>query len=150
MNFLEFEQELPVSIDSAWSFFSDPRNLKEITPPSMNFRIMNKLPKSIYEGMFIEYRVAPLLGIEMDWVTEITHVREPYFFIDEQRVGPYQIWHHEHHFEEQRKGVKMTDKLYYSLPFGPLGNMIHSLVVQKKILEIFEFRRQKMEILFGS
>ncbi len=148
MQHLEFIQILPVNLKVAWDFFSNPSNLKGITPPYMNFRIINDLPEVFYEGMFIEYRVAPLAGISMEWITEITHIRAPYFFIDEQRIGPYAIWHHEHHFEETPGGIKMTDKLYYSLPFGFPGKFIDKLIVKNKVMDIFRYRNQKITSLF--
>lgn len=149
MRHLIFSQNFPISMGEAWDFFSNPANLGKITPPAMNFRIIHHLPDKIYEGMFIQYRVSPIAGIPMEWITEITHVMEPFFFIDEQRKGPYAIWHHEHHFEEVAGGVKMTDKLYYSLPFGGLGKMLDKLFVKNKVQEIFEFRREVLQSFFG-
>jgi ligand-binding SRPBCC domain-containing protein len=145
---LIFTQKLPITLEKAWSFFSNPYNLREITPPQMNFQIQHTLPEKVYEGMFIGYKVSPLAGIPMEWVTEITHVKEPYFFIDEQRKGPYEIWHHEHHFEEIENGILMTDKLYYSLPFGFLGRAVNRLVVRNKVLDIFGYRKKVLENLF--
>ena len=143
-----FSQILPITLEEAWSFFSNPYNLSKITPPAMNFRIQHTLPEKIYEGMFIEYRVSPLAGFPVEWVTEITRVKEHSYFIDEQRKGPYSIWHHEHHFEEVKDGVLMTDKLYYSLPFGVIGRVINSLIVRNKVLSIFQYRRKILEELF--
>lgn len=145
-----FTQILPISLEKAWSFFSNPYNLSEITPPEMNFQVQRTLPEKIYEGMFIEYRVSPLAGIPMEWVTEITHVKGPFFFIDEQRKGPYAIWHHEHHFEEIPEGVKMTDILHYHVPFGWLGKIVNSVIIRKKVLSIFEYRKKILTNLFGS
>lgn len=142
MRRFEFVQTLPISMEEAWSFFSNPTNLGKITPPEMNFRIIGNLPQKVYEGMFIVYKVSPLAGIPMQWVTEITHVREPHFFIDEQRNGPYSIWHHEHHFEQLPEGIKMTDILYYSVPFGWLGQLVDMLLVKRKVLDIFEYRKK--------
>jgi ligand-binding SRPBCC domain-containing protein len=150
MKQLIFKHELPLSPQEAWFFFSNPCNLAEITPPSMNFRIRNSLPPAIYEGMIIEYGVSPMWNISMEWITEITHVNAPYYFVDEQRVGPYKIWHHEHHFRESAKGVEMTDILWYSVPFGFLGKWIDFLIVGKKVSEIFAYRKQKLDELFES
>src|SRR5688572_25328174 len=102
------KQFLPVDFDKAWDFFSSPKNLNEITPPGMVFEIVSELPEKMYEGIFIVYRLSPFLNIPMQWVTEITHIREKQFFVDEQRKGPYKIWHHEHHFEKVEGGVMMT------------------------------------------
>lgn len=150
MERLIFTQILPISLEKAWSFFSNPYNLEKITPAGMNFQVRHLLPDKIYEGMFIEYRVSPLAGIPMEWVTEITHVKEPFFFIDEQRKGPYSIWHHEHHFEEIPEGVKMTDKLYYQVPFGGIGKIVNAVIVRNKVLSIFEYRKKILINLFGS
>jgi ligand-binding SRPBCC domain-containing protein len=144
----EFIQELPITIQEAWNFFSNPQNLRKITPPFMNFIIINDLPHQMYEGLFIEYRVSPVAGIPMEWVTEITHVKPPLFFIDEQRKGPYSIWHHEHHFEEIPGGTKMKDILYYSVPFGWLGKIINNLVIKRKVLSIFEYRKIVLHNMF--
>jgi len=150
MHRFEFIQILPISMEEAWSFFSNPTNLGKITPPEMNFRIIGNLPQKVYEGMFIVYKVSPLAGIPMQWVTEITHVREPHFFIDEQRKGPYSIWHHEHHFEQVPEGIKMTDILYYSVPFGWLGKLVDMLLVKRKVLDIFTFRKQVLLKLYNQ
>ncbi len=150
MRRFEFIQILPISMEEAWSFFSNPTNLGKITPPEMNFRIIGNLPQKVYEGMFIVYKVSPLAGIPMQWVTEITHVREPHFFIDEQRKGPYSIWHHEHHFEQVPEGIKMTDILYYSVPFGWLGKLVDMLLVKRKVLDIFTFRKQVLLKLYNQ
>lgn len=145
-----FRQVLPISTGKAWEFFSDPRNLGVITPPSMDFRIIKTLPKTIYPGMLIEYKVSPLLGISMEWITEITHVNAPYYFVDEQRKGPYKIWHHEHHFRETPNGVEMTDILWYNIPLGVLGKLIDNLLVNRKVIEIFAYRKKKLEELFEA
>ena len=115
MEVLKQEQFLPISIQQAWKFFATPRNLNEITPADMTFEITSPLPDKMYEGLIITYRIKPLLNIAVDWVTEITHIREMEFFIDEQRSGPYKIWHHEHHFKAVDGGVIMTDLLYYDI-----------------------------------
>ncbi len=145
---LEFKHFLPISIEHAWDFFSNPANLSRITPPEMNFIIKTKLPEKVYPGMIIVYTVSPLAGIPMKWVTEITHVNEPHFFVDEQRTGPYAIWHHEHHFEKVAGGVMMTDKLYYKVPMGILGNLVDSMMIRKKVEGIFIHREKALNQLF--
>ena len=131
---LERKTTLPISIDKAWSFFSDPRNLAKITPETMNFEILTQnLPKSIYSGLLVQYTVTPLLGLKMKWLTEIKHVKEPFYFIDEQKSGPYSLWYHEHSFSESGNHTIMTDKVSYALPFSILGNISHSIFVRKKI-----------------
>lgn len=147
---LEFQMFLPVSREEAWEFFSTPLNLNRITPPEMNFIIRSALPEKAYPGLIIVYTVSPLAGIPLTWVTEITHIREPDFFVDEQRAGPYRIWHHEHHFRPVAGGVMMTDKLFYKVPFGPVGTLADKLLVRKKILNIFRFREKALKKLYET
>ena len=97
---LERTQRIPISLEEAWKFFQNPSNLSKITPSEMGFQILSEVPDQMYSGLFIHYKVTPLLGIRMNWTTEITHVKRPHYFVDEQRVGPYRIWHHEHHFKK--------------------------------------------------
>jgi len=147
---LSVKQELPVGLSEAWDYFSTPVNLAEITPAHMGFRITSKVPQKMYTGQIISYRVAPLPGIKINWVTEITHVEKDKFFVDEQRFGPYSMWHHEHHFKEINKGVMMTDKVSYKIPFGPLGHIAQSLFVEKQLIRIFEYRVKVLEEKFGK
>ena len=147
LNVLKKKQELPISIEKAWEFFSNPANLSKITPGEMNFRILTELPDKIYTGLIIEYKVSPFSGINSSWVTEITSVNEPYFFIDEQRFGPYKFWHHQHIFMETDNGVLMKDIVSYILPFGLIGNMALPLV-RKKLSGIFEYRQKVLKELF--
>ena len=131
-------------------FISSPANLKNITPEYMGFDIVSEnLPEKMYPGMMIAYKVSPLLGIKMNWVTEITHVKEPEYFVDEQRVGPYRIWHHQHHIQKIDEGVLMTDIVDYLPPFGLIGRMVNALVIEKQLAGIFNFRTQKLVEVFG-
>jgi len=141
-------QNLPIGIDEAWDFFSNPNNLKVITPEWLNFKVTSKLPNRMYAGMIISYKVHPVLGIPNNWVTEITHVEEPFYFVDEQRFGPYKLWHHQHHFKETENGVEMTDIINYALPFDPLSRPLNSLLVEKKVKNIFEYREKKLKEMF--
>lgn len=135
------EQLLPVSRERAWQFFCDPHNLQHITPAEMRFTVKNDPPRGqIYPGMIIEYSIRPVLGIPLYWMTEITHVNEGFSFIDEQRFGPYQFWHHQHLFEETSEGTLMKDIVHYRLPLGPLGTLAHGLFVRKQLEGIFNFR----------
>ena len=145
------EQAVPVDLKTAWDFFSSPENLPKITPPHMGFEITGNLkPEKMYAGQIISYIVKPLAGIPMRWVTEITHVRDHEFFVDEQRFGPYKFWHHQHHFREIPGGVLMTDIIHYAIPFGPLGSLANQLLVKKELEKIFSFRKKSLETLFGS
>ncbi len=144
------KQFLPINIETAWEFFSNPNNLPVITPPWLNFEITTRLDDKMYAGMIITYLVRPLLNIPTTWVTEITHVRQPYFFVDEQRFGPYKFWHHQHIFRESQGGIEMEDIVSYAVPFGFIGKMVNRFIISKKIKEIFSFRSQKLEQLFCS
>jgi len=144
----QWDQVIPGDLNAVWNFFSRPENLQKITPREMNFRIQSNIAgKKMYEGMMIVYKVSPLLGIDMTWATEITHIREGVHFIDEQRVGPYAMWHHEHWFEETGDGVRMSDLLHYAIPFGPLGTLANALLVDRKIESIFSHRKQVIDKL---
>ena len=141
-------QFIKTDVEKAWDFFSNPANLKVITPPYLGFEVKTELPKKMYSGLFINYKVSPLLGIKLDWTTEITHVDELRFFVDEQRIGPYKIWHHEHHFVEKDGGIEMTDIVSYQLPFGLLGKLVHPFLVAPKLKEIFAYRFKIVDELF--
>jgi ligand-binding SRPBCC domain-containing protein len=143
-------QRLPVPIAEAWAFFSDPRNLGRITPPWMRFEIISPVPARAYAGLLITYRVRPLAGIPVTWVTEITHMCEPYLFVDEQRVGPYRFWHHQHLFREVMGGVEMEDIVHYALPLGWLGLIVNRLMVAPRLREIFAYRRRVLEQQFTA
>lgn len=145
---LKRTQFIKTSMAEAWNFFSSPKNLQVITPPYLGFEIQSELPEKMYPGLFISYKVSPLLGIKLNWTTEITHVSEPHFFVDEQRVGPYTIWHHEHHFVQKEGGIEMTDIVSYKLPLGFLGRLVHPFLVAPKLNEIFAFRFKKVDELF--
>jgi ligand-binding SRPBCC domain-containing protein len=135
---------------TCWDFFSRPENLKKITPEYMGFDIKVELPEKMYEGQMIEYTVRPLFGIPMSWITEIKTVKENQFFVDEQRKGPYTIWHHEHHFKEVEGGVEMTDIVTYVVPLGILGKIVHPLIVKGKLEEILKHRFSQVEKIYNQ
>jgi ligand-binding SRPBCC domain-containing protein len=143
-------QIIPASLDHVWSFFADPKNLNMMTPPDMNFEIISGGNVCMYEGQIIEYRVEFVRGLRSLWLTEIAHVREGAYFVDEQRVGPYRFWYHEHLFEPQSDGVKMTDQVTYAVPFGLLGDLVNAIWVQHRLAYIFDYRHQKIIELFGA
>ena len=153
MSYFQFksEQKLNASLDEVWNFISSPNNLKTITPDYMGFEVVTKgLSETMYPGMVIGYKVSPLAGIKLNWLTEITHVVEGSYFVDEQRVGPYSIWHHQHKIKPFEGGVLMTDIVTYKPPFGWFGILLNTLVIKNKLAEIFAFRTKKMEELFNS
>jgi ligand-binding SRPBCC domain-containing protein len=145
------ELRLNATLDEVWAFFSHANNLQRITPKHMNFRVTSgDLPDEIYPGMIITYKVSPLLGIPLFWMTEITHVVPGKHFVDEQRRGPYKMWHHEHHFREAPEGgVIMKDIVHYQLPMGFLGSIAHWLFVRKQLTDIFEYRKCQVKELFS-
>ncbi len=143
-------QRLPIALDEAWDFFSDPRNLAVITPPEMGFVVQTELPPRMHPGLIIKYKVRPLFNVPLTWVTEITHVVEHQLFVDEQRFGPYRFWHHQHHFREIPGGVEMRDIVHYDVGFGPIGNVANFLVVRPRVQAIFDFRRGVLEQRFGG
>ena len=150
-------QILPISLEEAWNFFSSPLNLQKITPAYMQFKILSDVPEEIYPGLIIPYTIKPVAGITMKWVTEITHVhqvskesvQDHSYFVDVQLSGPYKSWHHEHHFRKIEGGIEMKDILYYELPFGFLGRVVHKAYVRKKIEEIFDYRFKVLGEMYG-
>jgi ligand-binding SRPBCC domain-containing protein len=147
---LESTQKIPASMEEVWDFMSSPKNLKEITPSYMGFEITSKTRgEKMYPGMIISYKVSPVLGIKMTWVTEITHVDALKYFVDEQRVGPYRIWHHEHHIKAIDGGVLMEDIITYEPPFGFLGAIANSLFIKNQLKEIFDYRFEAVVKKFG-
>lgn len=146
-----WKQFIPRSLDKVWLFFSRPENLNALTPENMSFEILSDIKDTeMYEGMMVMYKISPFLGIKMDWVTEITYIKDQHYFIDEQRFGPYALWHHEHHFEEQEGGVLMTDMLHYKVPYGIIGTIADAVLVNNKIEQIFAFRKKAIEQLFSE
>jgi len=144
-------QKLPVTITQIWNFISSPSNLKEITPEHMGFIVTsNSGSEKMYPGMIITYKVSPLFGIKLNWVTEITQVKENEYFVDEQRIGPYSMWHHEHKIEPIEDGVLMTDIVTYQPPMGILGALANSLLIKNQLQQIFDYRTIALEKRFGK
>jgi ligand-binding SRPBCC domain-containing protein len=147
---LSSKQKLPITVDEAWGFLSSPKNLKTITPDYMSFDIISGVEKPMFAGQIIQYIVTPILGIKTNWVTEITHVVDKHYFVDEQRFGPYALWHHKHFIKEIEGGVEMEDIIDYKVPLGFLGRLVHPILVKPKLTEIFNYRTQKLIELFGE
>ncbi len=144
------KQNLPITIQEAWEFLSNPKNLKTITPDYMGFIIESGADRPMFPGQIIQYIVTPVLGIKTKWVTEITHVQELRYFVDEQRFGPYSLWHHKHFLKEIPGGVEMEDVIHYKIPMGFIGQLVHPILVKPKLDEIFDYRRKKLIDLFGE
>lgn len=142
-------QVLPISISEAWDFFSSPKNLGVITPKEMNFVIVSMSGgDKMYAGQIISYKVNVLPLMRMRWVTEITYVKEPEYFTDEQRSGPYSLWHHKHHFKAVEGGVEMTDEVDYALPLGILGRLAHAIFVKREVNRIFDHLYKVLKAYF--
>ena len=147
---LRSKQNIPITLQEAWDFLSDSNNLKVITPPYMGFKTLSGGDRPMFAGQIIQYLVTPVMGIPTKWVTEITHVEPLKYFVDEQRYGPYSLWHHKHFIKEIPGGVEMEDIVDYRLPMGILGQMAHPFLVEPKLNEIFKFREKKLIELFGE
>jgi ligand-binding SRPBCC domain-containing protein len=147
---LHKKQQLPISLEKAWEFLSNPKNLKVITPDYMSFNIVSNIDRPLYTGQIIQYIVTPLLGIKTQWVSEITHIEEKKYFVDEQMYGPYALWHHKHFVKEIPGGVELEDIIDYKVPLGWLGQVVHPFLVKPKLEEIFNYRQEKLLELFGE
>jgi ligand-binding SRPBCC domain-containing protein len=150
MHRMKVTHKLPLSMDDCWKFFSTPKNLQVITPAKLNFKMLfEDVEEEMYPGQIIGHIIHPVWNIPIKWLTQITHMEKHRYFIDEQRAGPYKLWIHEHRFESISNGVEITDTVYYMMPFGILGRMVHAIKVKRDLEHIFSFRSKKLEELFG-
>jgi ligand-binding SRPBCC domain-containing protein len=149
VHILNQQQLIPGSIEELWDFFSSTANLSAITPPYMKFTITSEIEHAIYTSQLMSYKVSPLFGIPLSWVTEITAVKQYESFIDVQKKGPYQLWHHKHDFQQTDKGILMTDVVHYQLPLYFLGDIVHSLFIKQQLRNIFDYRHEKIGQIFG-
>lgn len=145
---LFYEQKINTDLDNLWKFISSPKNLSKITPSYMDFKILSKVPNEMYEGLIISYTVKPILGVKMNWVTEITHIKDRKYFVDEQRKGPYKMWHHEHILIETDNGIIMKDIISYIPPFGVLGQILNVFFIKKQVEGIFKYRTEVLNKIF--
>jgi len=143
-------QFLPMTIDDAWAFFATPKNLEAMTPPFLNFKILSEVPDVVHSGLMIEYRIRAVGGIPMRWLTEIKHVENRTRFVDEQRIGPFPFWYHEHRFKPVEGGIVMEDEVHYVMPWSVLGAVIHLCFIRHRLLEIFRFRKRYLEERFPN
>ncbi|MEQ9262715.1 MAG: SRPBCC family protein [Owenweeksia sp.] len=144
-------QHIPVSLEQAWTFFSNPANLARLTPPQMNFKVLGEdLPDEVYEDLIVRFRVAALPGFRVNWTSVISKVVPMVYFADVQVEGPFKYWHHQHSFRETDTGVEITDELHYLPPFGIIGKLFHPLIVKRKLSETFEYRYQKINEVFEN
>ncbi|MFW5730582.1 MAG: SRPBCC family protein [Desulfonatronovibrionaceae bacterium] len=147
---LQYEQILPLDPEQAWSFFSSPENLCRITPSWLCFDIIHQDSACMYAGMIFQYRIKAVAGLPMTWVTEITRADPPFFFVDEQRMGPYLFWHHQHHFQPVNKQTRMTDTVHYALPYDPFSRPLHAFLVKPRLKQIFAFRQAALKEIFPA
>jgi len=147
---LHRRQFLPITLEEAWPFFSTPRNLERITPAFLNFEITSEVPDDIYPGLIITYRIAAVAGVPMTWATEIKHVERLRRFVDEQRIGPYRFWFHEHTFRAVRGGIEMEDTVHYAMPWGLFGRLVHGVFIRARLNAIFDFRREYLASLWPT
>jgi len=140
---------LPISLEEAWHFFSNPNNLQKLMPDDMKFEVKSELTDEIYTGQIIKYLVSPFKGFNTTWVTEITHVERLKYFVDIQLYGPYKLWHHKHFFQQVEQGVLVEDLVHYRVPFGKLGELLHPSIIQPKLNSIFQAREKNLESIFG-
>jgi ligand-binding SRPBCC domain-containing protein len=146
---LKTVQIIPAGLEEAWNFFSNPENLAAITPKQLGFSMVSHHHNTMYAGQLIEYTIKPLFGISLYWMTEITHVQDKEYFVDEQRFGPYAFWHHQHHFKQIHNAVEMTDIVHYKIPFWFIGDLANTFIVRKKLRQIFEYRYKVIEEKYG-
>jgi ligand-binding SRPBCC domain-containing protein len=146
---LQREQWIPRPIDEVFAFFADARNLEALTPSWLGFHILS--PESIVmgAGASIVYRLR-WRGLPVRWTTEIALWEPPFRFVDVQRRGPYALWHHTHDFEPHEGGTRMLDRVRYALPLGPLGTLMHRLIVRRDLDLIFAYRAIRIDEFFGS
>ncbi len=149
LNTLIRKQHIYAELSEVWDFFSSPLNLATITPDWLNFVVITDVPKKMYPGMIVEYRVSPILGIPVKWITEITHVDEPFYFVDEQRFGPYKFWHHKHFFKQMDGYIEMIDQVDYIIPYGIFGEILYPYI-SKKLDAIFDYRYIIVESIFNK
>jgi ligand-binding SRPBCC domain-containing protein len=143
-------QNVPITVEKAWQFFATPVNLKKVTPPKMQMKMLDDFEGEMYEGQIIRYKVAPLAGISLPWASEITRIKKHQYFVDSMLEGPFSIWHHQHHFSPISGGTQIKDVVHYKVPLGILGELFHPLLVKKNVAEIFEYRNKQIETLFGK
>lgn len=149
MHRLVKEQHLKISLDDAWDFFSNPANLKTITPDHMGFDITSPIDEEIYEGMIITYEVTPMLNLPLKWMTEISHVKKPFYFVDNQLYGPYKVWHHQHHFTQTDQGVLMQDIVNYVVPLRGIGSLLDRWYIRNQVENIFNHRYKILDKHFN-
>lgn len=147
---LHKKQNIPITLDQAWEFLSDPKNLSVLTPKEMNMTIVSEADRPMYAGQVIQYSVTPVAGIKTKWISEITQYVEGKYFVDLQLYGPYAFWHHQHFIHEIDGGVQMEDIINYKVPFGVLGKLVHPFLVKPKLEQVFNYRKQQLTKLFGA
>lgn len=141
---------VPAPLEEVWHFFSNPSNLKELTPSEMQMQMLSEIPEAMYAGLVLRYRVAPLFGIRLPWASEITVIEPKRYFVDRMLEGPFAQWHHEHHFYPVEGGTEMVDRVHYKMPLGLLGKLFHPLLVKQNVRQLFQYRREQIAAKFGK
>lgn len=146
---LYYQQSLNMSQDKAWQFFSSPKHLNSITPDFFNIIPTSKVPDEIYGGLMISYNMKAVFGMPMSWLSEISHCDSPHYFVYQQRIGPFKFWSHEVRLTINESKIQLEDIVFYSMPFGILGDLMHKLLIQKKLTDIFETRQSYLKQHWG-
>ncbi|MCQ8180190.1 SRPBCC family protein [Methylomonas sp. SURF-1] len=147
--YLYRKQALALSAGQAWEFFSSPHHLNRITPDFFHIDITSPVPDAIYGGLLIRYRMKAVGGWPMVWLSEISHCDKPRRFVYQQRVGPFAFWSHEVAISESANGVEVEDIVFYAMPFGWFGRLMHRWLIGKKLRQIFDTRRDYLERHWG-
>jgi len=144
------EQFVDATLTEAWDLLKNPANLDLITPEDLQFKIISPVPREMFNGLIVEYRISiPWFG-EHIWIAEIKHIREKHSFVDEQRLGPYRFWYHYHQIDEENGRIKLTDRVHYEVPCGIFGRILHYLIIRKTLQRIFNYRREKLSELLQA
>jgi ligand-binding SRPBCC domain-containing protein len=148
---IEQRQFLPrTSLDEVWEFLANPRTVAAVSPPDLGLRVTSEPPVRVYPGLIVTYDLEVLPRVRWHWVTEVTHIREGRLLVDEQRFGPFRMWHHEHHLAAHDGGVEVRDLITYALPLGPLGVLADLVLVSHRLERTFAFRRRVLAQRFGA
>jgi len=142
------QQTLNMTVQEAWSFFSSPSHLNDITPDFFHVTITSKVPEKIYAGLMISYQMKAVFGIPMNWLSEVSHCDEPKRFVYEQRIGPFKFWSHEVCLTEQQNGILLEDIMFYAMPLAWLGQLINTVLIADKLERIFDTRHAYLQSKF--
>ena len=147
---LSREQYVTSTLAEAWDLLKNPANLDLITPEDLQFQIISPVPEEMFDGLIVEYRIKiPWFGMRT-WIAEIKHIKEMHSFVDEQRIGPYSFWYHYHQLDAEGGRIKLTDRVYYEVPYWVFGTIIHFFFIRKTLKRIFDYRQQRLAEILNS